>query len=149
LFGKRMPAMKKVGLIGGISWVSTLDYYRYINLGVNEKLGGNNFAECVIYSFNYQDIINCNNSGDFEGTFSMLCAAALSLKNSGVEAIVLCANTLHMYAERLEDWLGLPVIHVAQATASAISSAGLKTVGLLLSLRWRKIFLRINFQRKA
>ena len=123
--------MKKIGLIGGISWVSTIDYYRYINLGINEKLGGNNFAECIIYSFNYNEIIKHNNAGDLEGTFRLLTQAANHLKDCGAEAIVLCANTMHMYAERLEQNIGLPVIHVASATASVIKEAGLKTVALL------------------
>lgn len=86
--------MKKLGLIGGISWVSTAEYYKLINEGINEKLGGLNFAECMIYSFNYNDIKNNNDNNDWESTFKMLSKAAGSLKNSGAEAIVLCANTI-------------------------------------------------------
>ncbi len=123
--------MKRIGLIGGISWVSTVDYYRYINLGINARLGANNFAECMIYSFNYQELITKNNSCDTEGTFRLLLDAAMHLKNSQVTALVLCANTMHMYAERLEQVIGLPVIHVATATAITIRHSGLKKVGLL------------------
>ncbi len=123
--------MKMTGLIGGISWVSTIDYYRYINEGINEQLGGNNFASCIIYSFNYNDIISHSNSGDFEGTYKLLLAACGHLKNSGATAIVLCANTMHMHAERLQESVGLPVIHIAEATAAAIQAKKLKKVGLL------------------
>ncbi|MGZ3752453.1 MAG: aspartate/glutamate racemase family protein [Mucilaginibacter sp.] len=123
--------MKILGLIGGISWVSTLDYYRAINLGINERLGDLNFAECMIYSFNYQDIKRNNDAEDWDKTLQMLTKATLGMKAAGAEAIVLCANTMHMIAERLEQNAGLPVIHIASATAEAISKAGLSKVGLL------------------
>ncbi len=123
--------MKTLGLIGGISWVSTLDYYRYINTGTNAHLGANNFARCIIHSFNYQDIIDRNVAHDHEGLFAMLSHAAGNLKNSGAEALVLCANTMHLHAEALEAAVGMPVIHIAQATAEAINEQGLTTVGLL------------------
>jgi aspartate racemase len=123
--------MKIIGLIGGISWVSTIDYYRAINLGVNESLGGSNFSECMIYSFNYQDIITNNVTGNQEATFGMLLKGSTHLKNGGAKAIVLCANTMHLHAERLEQAIGIPVIHIARATAKAIEKKGLKKVGLL------------------
>jgi len=123
--------MKKLGLIGGISWVSTADYYRFINEGINEKLGGLNFAQCVIHSFNYADIKKNNDANDWETTFSMIHEACVNLKNSGAEAIVLCANTMHLIADRLEAQLKLPVIHIATATATEIKKHQLKTVGLL------------------
>jgi len=123
--------MKTLGLIGGISWVSTLDYYRYINMGINEQLGANNFARCIIHSFNYQDIIDRNVAQDHEGLFAMLAAAATNLRSSGAEALVLCANTMHLHAGALEQAVGLPVIHIARATAAAINAQGLTTVGLL------------------
>jgi aspartate racemase len=123
--------MKILGIIGGISWVSTIDYYRAINLGINERLGETNFAECIIYSFNYQDIISNHNKGNYEGTRKMLIDASLHLKNSGAKAIVLGANTMHLHAEKVEEAVGLPVIHIATATAKAIKNKGLKKVGLL------------------
>jgi len=123
--------MKKLGLVGGISWVSTLDYYKLINLGINEQLGDLNFAECMIYSFNYQDIKNNNDSGNWGKTLQMLTKAAVSMKNGGAEAIVLCANTMHKIADELERDVQLPVIHIAKATAEAITERGLKKVGLL------------------
>ncbi len=123
--------MKIVGIIGGISWVSTIDYYRAINQGINERLGENNFAECMIYSFNYQDIINNNNSGNIEKTYEMLLGGAKHLKNSGASVILLAANTMNMFAERMEAEINLPVIHIAIVTANAIKEKGLKKIGLL------------------
>jgi aspartate racemase len=123
--------MKILGLIGGISWVSTIDYYRLINQGINEKLGDLNFAECLIYSFNYQDIKNNNDTGDWNKTLQMLTKAALGMTAAGAEAIVLCANTMHMIAYRLEQNVQLPLIHIATVTAQAIKRKGLRKVGLL------------------
>jgi aspartate racemase len=93
--------MRKIGLIGGISWVSTVDYYKFINTGINERLGGLNFAECIIYSFNYADIKKNNDSNDWEKTLDMITKASLHLKEAGAEAIVLCANTMHLIADDL------------------------------------------------
>ncbi|SDS93406.1 aspartate racemase [Mucilaginibacter mallensis] len=123
--------MKILGLIGGISWVSTLDYYKLINEGINEKLGDLNFAECMIYSFNYADIKRNNDANDWDKTLEMITKASLSMKNGGAEAIVLCANTMHLIADRLEENIQIPVIHIASATANAITSKGIKKVGLL------------------
>lgn len=123
--------MKIIGLIGGISWVSTADYYELINQGINEKLGGLNFSECLIYSFNYADIKKNNETNDWESTFKMLFKACQFLKQGGAEAIVLCANTMHFIADRLEKEIDLPIIHIATATASEIEKQGLKKVGLL------------------
>ncbi|MGZ3751250.1 MAG: aspartate/glutamate racemase family protein [Mucilaginibacter sp.] len=123
--------MKILGLIGGTSWVSTSDYYRLINQGVNEKLGGLNFAECIIHSFNFADIKRNNDEDDWDATLKMMAAAGQNLKNSGAEAIVICANTLHKLADQLEQNIKLPIIHIAIATADVIKAGGLKKVGLL------------------
>ncbi|MBP1222750.1 aspartate/glutamate racemase family protein [Flavobacterium sp. 1355] len=123
--------MKKLGLVGGISWVSTIDYYRFINEGINEKLGGLNFAECIIYSLNFDDFQRNNTNGDWDASFKLLLNACKSLENSGAEGIVLCANTAHAVSDRLEKEIKLPIIHVATATATAINRQGLKKVGLL------------------
>ncbi|PTS93009.1 aspartate racemase [Flavobacterium sp. HMWF030] len=123
--------MKVIGLIGGISWVSTADYYKLINEGVNNRLGGLNFSECLIYSFNYADIKRNNENSDWDSTFKMLFKACEFLKSGGAEAIVLCANTMHFIAERLEEAIGLPIIHIATATAIEIQKQEIKKVGLL------------------
>ncbi|MDY0989783.1 aspartate/glutamate racemase family protein [Flavobacterium sp. CFBP9031] len=123
--------MRKIGLIGGISWVSTSDYYTLINKGINEKLGGLNFSECLIYSFNYADIKKNNDANDWDSTFNMLLKAAEVLKSGGAEAIVLCANTMHLIADKLQQAIGLPLIHIAEETAVEIQKKDLKKVGLL------------------
>jgi aspartate racemase len=123
--------MKIIGLIGGISWVSTADYYKLINEGINDKLGGLNFSECLIYSFNYADIKKNNDANDWDSTFNMLLKGCQFLKASGATAIILCANTMHFIADRLEKEIDLPIIHIASATATAIKKQGLKKVGLL------------------
>lgn len=123
--------MKTLGLIGGISWVSTIDYYKLINEGINAKLGGLNFSQCIIYSFNYADIKKNNDANDWDSTLKMIADASQHLKNSGAAAIVLCANTMHVIAEELEQKIGLPVIHIATATATAIKNKNISKVGLL------------------
>lgn len=123
--------MKILGLVGGISWVSTLDYYRYINEGVNERLGGLTFAKCIIYSLNFDDFQRNNTANDWEATFKLIYEACESLKKSGAEAIVLCANTAHAVAAEVQDKIQLPLIHIATATAEDINKQGLKKVGLL------------------
>lgn len=123
--------MRKIGLIGGISWVSTSDYYTLINKGINEKLGGLNFSECLIYSFNYADIKKNNDNNDWDSTFEMLLKAAEILKSGGAEAIVLCANTMHLIADKVQKAIGLPLIHIAEETALEIQKKEIKKVGLL------------------
>ncbi len=123
--------MKKLGLVGGISWVSTIDYYRFINKGIHEKLGGFNFAECIIYSVNFDDFQRNNTAGDWDATYKLMYNACKNLKKAGAEAIVLCANTAHAVADKLEKKIGLPIIHVVTETAHEINSQGLKKVGLL------------------
>ena len=123
--------MKKIGLVGGISWTSTLDYYHYINEGINKKLGGLNFAECIIYSVNFNDFQKSNAAHDWESSYQLLANAAISLKHAGADAIVLCANTAHIVADRIEEKVQLPLIHVVTATAKAIHQKQISKVGLL------------------
>src|SRR5438270_7368332 len=119
--------MKKIGLVGGISWVSTMDYYELINKGVNLKLGGLNFAECIIYSINFGEI----QAKSWDNSFDLLLNACESLKKSGVDSIALCANTAHLFADRLQETVKLPIINIIDETAKLISSKGLKKIGLL------------------
>ena len=123
--------MKKIGLVGGISWTSTVDYYRYINEGINEKLGGLNFAECLLYSINFNQFQKFNAEYNWDATFELLSAAAENLKKAGADAIVLCANTAHIVADQIAERVQLPLIHITTATAGAIHQKGLKKVGLL------------------
>jgi len=123
--------MKLLGLVGGISWTSTLEYYRYINEGINEKLGGLNFSECLIYSVNFNDFQKYNAAYDWDATFKLLVSAAENLKKAGAEGIVLCANTAHIVAEQISEKVQLPLINIADATAKAINEKSIRTVGLI------------------
>ena len=122
--------MKRLGLLGGVSWVSTLDYYRYINEGINERLGGLNFAECIIYSLTFDDVQR-HGWDDWDEAFRLVSDACRRLKAAGAEAIALCANTAHTIADRVEADVQLPLIHIATATANEVGRRGLRKVGLL------------------
>lgn len=123
--------MKTIGLIGGTGWVSTLEYYRIINEETNRLLGGHNAARCILYSLNYADIHECNLREDHEGVYRFILDAALKLKRASADFIILCANTMHQYVYRLIDEVKLPVVHIAEATASEIEKKKLTTIGLL------------------
>jgi aspartate racemase len=123
--------MKTLGLIGGTTWLSTVDYYRLLNEGVNERLGGMQYARCLLYSLNFADIVKINETQDWDAALELFGDAATRLKNGGAEGLVLCANTAHVIADRLEKRIGLPLIHIADATAHAIRSAGIERVSLL------------------
>lgn len=123
--------MKKIGLVGGISWSSTLDYYRYINEETNKQLGGLNFPECIIYSVNFDHFNKCNAAHDWEGTFQLLSRAAQHLKYAGADVIMLGANTAHIVAERISEATSLPLIDIRTATAGCIRKQNIKKIGLL------------------
>lgn len=119
--------MKKIGFLGGISWTSTLDYYKYFNHGVNQKLGGLNSAECIIYSLNFSDVQNKGWTNSFDLVFD----ACKSLVSSNVDGIVLCANTAHLFADKIQEKIDIPIIHIASATAKEINRKKLSKIGLL------------------
>ena len=124
--------MKTIGLVGGTSWVSTLEYYRLINEGVNARLGGLAAARCIIYSFNFADIARLK-AGDPEQrrVRPLVVDAARRLEAAGADGLVLCANTLHLFANSVSDAVAVPVIHIADVVAATVRAAGLATVGLL------------------
>ena len=123
--------MKTIGLIGGTGWTSTTDYYRLINQETNRLLGGLNSARCILYSFNYADINECNLRDDHEGVYRYVLDAAQKLKNASADFLVLCANTLHQYVDRLNDEIKLPIVHIADAAVAEIKRKGISTIGLL------------------
>ncbi len=123
--------MKTLGLIGGISWLSTVEYYRYINEGVNARLGGLNNAKCILHTLNMADVAEINKREDWEAALALLGGAAVNLKRSGAEGLVICANTMHVIADRIEQRAEMPVIHIVDATASSIRSQGIERVALL------------------
>lgn len=123
--------MKTIGLIGGTTWVSTVDYYRIINQEVNRRLGGVNSAKLILRSLNFQDVLDTQIRKDDEALKDILLEAAFSLKKAGADALLLCANTMHKFAPPVELSTGLPVIHIADETAREIQVRNLNKVGLL------------------
>jgi aspartate racemase len=123
--------MKTLGLIGGISWLSTAEYYRLINEGVNARLGGLNNAKCIVHSLNMAEVAEIQKRQDWDAALELFGAVAIHLKRSGAEGLVVCANTVHVIADRLEQRVGLPLIHVADAAAIEIRRQGLERVALL------------------
>jgi aspartate racemase len=136
--------MKTIGLIGGTGWVSTLEYYKLINLEINFKLGGQNSARCILYSVNYADVDQCNLNDDHEGVYKIVVKAARTLKDANVDFLVLCANTLHQYVDRLMTDIGLPIVHIADATADEIKNKNISTIGLLGT----KFTMEMDFYKK-
>lgn len=123
--------MKTIGLVGGTGWISSVEYYRIINQEINQRLGGLDFARCILFSLNYGDINALNKKNDKPGIYGLIKDAAVKLVQCGAEGIVLCANTLHQFAEELEQQLPVPLIHIASATAKEIKNQNYKQVGLL------------------
>jgi aspartate racemase len=126
-----MAPMKTIGLVGGTGWISTAEYYRIINEETNRRLGGLEFARCALYSVNFGDIQRFNEKNETEGIFDLMLGAAKKLEGLGADCILLCANTMHMHADRVERELSIPLIHIAKATGTQIQRRNMKTVGLL------------------
>lgn len=123
--------MKIIGLVGGTSYLSTVDYYKRINEGINDKLGALNFSECQVYSFNFQKIKDMMDTDNWPGITSNLILVCQQLQNSGVECIVLCANSLHYVADEVQNSIEIPLINIATSTAKSIQKQDLTKVGLL------------------
>ena len=123
--------MKTIGLLGGMSWESTLPYYRLINQAVQERLGGLHSARIVLYSFDFDDVERLQRAGDWEAAGGLLADAARRLVGAGAELLVLCTNTMHRVAPALEAAVPVPLLHIADPTAEAIRRAGYATVGLI------------------
>ena len=122
---------KKIGLLGGMSWESTQEYYRIINEETRERLGGDHSAELIIYSFDFYDIVRLQHEGEWDKLEEMLIEAGKSLKEGGADFLVICANTMHKMADEIEEKVGLPVIHIGDSLAEEIKSKRLKRVGLI------------------
>lgn len=123
--------MKTIGLIGGMSWESSMEYYRIINEAAKEKLGGLHSASCLMYSFDFQRIEKLQHEGDWEALTGLMIDAAKRLERGGAEMIVICTNTMHKMADDIEASVGLPLLHIVDVTAEEIKSKNMKTVGLL------------------
>ena len=124
-------SMKTLGLIGGMSWESTVPYYRLINEGIKARLGGLHSAKLVLYSLDFAEVEELQSAGRWSEAGHTLAQAAQSLQAAGAQGLLLCTNTMHKVAEAIVSAVDLPLIHIADATAQAVRSAGLQRVGLL------------------
>ena len=123
--------MKVIGLIGGMSWESTVPYYRLINAAVKQRLGGLHSAQLVLYSVDFHEVEQLQRAGNWEAAGALLAAAAHALAAAGADFLVLCTNTMHKVVPAIEAAVAIPLLHIADPTAAAIKQAGLSTVGLL------------------
>jgi len=126
--------MKVLGLIGGTSWYSTLDYYRYINKAVNDAYGNSTNPPLILYNMNQQKIHDLQAANDWDGVAAMLTDAAMRLRASGAQGIVFCANTPHKVYGQVAQKIDLPILHIGDATGAAIRQSGLRKVGLIGTL---------------
>jgi len=123
--------LKIIGLIGGMSWESTVPYYRQINETVKERLGGLHSARVILYSVDFHEIERLQHLGDWQAAGVVLADAARALEAAGADFIVLCTNTMHRVAPAIEAAVRIPLFHIADSTADAIKRSGFSTVGLL------------------
>jgi aspartate racemase len=123
--------MRTIGLIGGMSWQSTAEYYRLLNAAVAERLGGLHSARCVLYSVDFAEVEAMQAEGRWTDAGDLLAAAARSVELAGADFVVLCTNTMHKVADRIAEAVRIPLLHIADATAAAVAAAGIDTVGLL------------------
>lgn len=123
--------MRMIGLIGGMSWESSAEYYRIINQGVRDHLGPTASAPCLLWSFNFAEIEALQHAGDWEGLTQRMTEAARRLEAGGAEVLLICTNTMHRMAPAVQAAIGIPLLHIADPTAAAIQAAGLQTVALL------------------
>jgi aspartate racemase len=123
--------MKTIGLLGGMTWHSTLEYYRLLNEGTHARLGGSHSARCLLYSVDFEEFEERQNAGDWEGLSALMVRNAQRLEQAGADFLVICANTMHQAAPAIEAAVSIPLLHIADATAAEIRRQGLRTVGLL------------------
>ncbi|NNK87837.1 MAG: aspartate/glutamate racemase family protein [Flavobacteriaceae bacterium] len=123
--------MKKIGLIGGMSWESSLEYYRLLNLGVKERLGGYHSVHCIMESVDFAEIERLQHAGSWHILCQLMTKAALNLEIAGADCIVLCTNTMHTCCEVIEKHLKIPFLHIARATAEQIVRQKLSKILLL------------------
>lgn len=114
-----------------MSWESTVTYYKVINEAIKEKLGGYHSAKCLLYSVDFHEIEECQSNGDWERSFDILAEAALSLERGGAEFIIICTNTMHKVADRIQERITIPILHIAEVTAAELKQGYINKVALL------------------
>lgn len=138
-----MRNMKTIGILGGMSWESTITYYEVINKYIANALGDHHSARCVTYSVDFQDIVDVHRSGDWSIAGDILGEAGVKLKNAGADFLVLATNTMHIVVEDVEKKAELPILHIADATADRLIADGVSKVGLLGT----KFTMKMNFYK--
>lgn len=123
--------MKTIGLIGGMSWESTVSYYQIINKTIKERLGGLHSAKILLYSVDFSEIEECQAKDEWGRSAEILGKAAENLENAGADFIVICTNTMHKVAPEIQKHIHIPILHIADATAEILIDAGIKTTALL------------------
>ena len=127
----RILFMKTIGLIGGMSWESSAEYYRLINEEVRNRLGSTHSAKSLMWSMDFAEIETLQHEGNWQALSEKMCQAAVSLERGGADFIVISTNTMHKLAEQIQACLNIPLLHIADATAKEITSKNIKKVGLL------------------
>lgn len=123
--------MKTIGLLGGMSWESTAEYYRLINTKIKEHLGGLHSAKLVLYSIDFAEIEILQQQGNWQKAGQLLTDAAQTIEKAGAEFLLICTNTMHIVADTIAKNIHIPIIHIADATGDALVNQGIKQVGLL------------------
>lgn len=123
--------MKTIGLIGGMSWESTVTYYEVINETIKKELGGLHSAKIILYSVDFDEIEKCQAEGDWQKSAEILSSAAVSLEKAGADFILICTNTMHKVANEIQASVHLPILHIAEATAKEINHKQLNRIALL------------------
>ena len=123
--------MKTIGLLGGMSWESTVSYYRLINTGIKERLGGLHSAKCLLYSVDFAEIEACQSRGDWDRAGELLGKAAAGLEQAGANFLLICTNTMHKVVPQIAAHISIPILHIAEAAADVLAEQCIETVGLL------------------
>jgi aspartate racemase len=123
--------MKTMGMIGGMSWESTLEYYRIVNETVKIKLGGFHSAKCILYSVDFEEVEKLQHLGDWDELTRLMMDAARRLEGAGADFVIICTNTMHKMADEVQGVIRIPILHIVDVTAEAIRANGEKRIGLL------------------
>ncbi|WP_025731852.1 aspartate/glutamate racemase family protein [Carnimonas nigrificans] len=123
--------MNVIGLIGGMSWESSAEYYRILNQGVRDRKGPTVSARCLLWSFDFSEIEALQNQGDWDTLTFKMTQAAKALESGGADVLLICTNTMHRMADDIQAAIGIPLLHIADSTAEKIQESGITTIGLL------------------
>ena len=123
--------MKTMGMIGGMSWESSLEYYRIVNEAIKKKLGGFHSAKCILYSVDFEEVEKLQHLGDWDELTRMMMDAAQRLENTGADFVIICTNTMHKMADEVQGAIRIPVLHIVDVTAKAIKGNRQTRIGLL------------------